>query len=344
MRFNLITILGCTATGKTKLAIQLANQFDGEIISADSRQVYRGMNIGTGKDFSEYIIKGKQIHYHLIDIIDPTEEFNLYLFKELYQKAFQSIVERNKKPFLVGGTGLYLSSVLQDYYLSKADIENESLNLSSFTNDELKEILFNLNPNLHNTTDLTERDRIIKAIVVVKSRGKKITGHFDPDPACRQTGSSGEKSDTNKHKDFSACLSGRQVTPLFRKDNIGILNSLVIGVRLSRNEIKKRITTRLKRRLDEEGMIEEVKSLMNSGVSFDKMIFFGLEYKFIAQYLKGELTKNDMFQKLNSAIHSFAKRQMTWFRKMEKEGVVINWIDGPDFNKAKELIEKNITV
>ena len=297
MKYDLITILGCTATGKTKLAVQLANFFNGEIISADSRQVYRGMNIGTGKDLSEYIINGKSIPYHLIDVLDPTEEFNLFLFKEHFQKAFQKIVGNNSKPFLVGGTGLYLSSVLQDYNLSKADFESEAKNLSSLSDEELKKTLINLNPRLHNITDLNDRERIIKAIAVSKSKAEKNQNYK--------------------------------------------INSLNIGVNLSRDEIKKRITVRLKKRLDEEGMIEEVKSLLDSGVGYDKMFFFGLEYKLIAQYLKGELNRNDMFQKLNSAIHAFAKRQMTWFRKMEKEGIIINWIDGPDFNKAKELIEIN---
>lgn len=295
MKYDLITILGCTATGKTKLAVRLTEYFNGEIISADSRQVYRGMDIGTGKDLSEYIINGKLIPYHLIDVLDPKEEFNLFLFKEHFQKAFQKIVGKNKKPFLVGGTGLYLSSVLQNYNLSKADFETQKQILSSLSDEKLKDMLMRLNPTLHNTTDLNDKERIIKAIAVSK------TQH--------------DNSKTQK------------------------INSLVIGVNLSRDEIKKRVTTRLKKRLDEEGMIEEVKSLLDSGVSYDKMIFFGLEYKFIAQYLKGELNRNDMFQKLNSAIHAFAKRQMTWFRKMEKEGVLINWIDGPDFNKAKELIE-----
>ena len=172
---------------------------------------------------------------------------------------------------------------------------------------------------------MNNRERIIKAIAVSKSQLEFSSGHFEPD-------SSGEKSVNTIGKDFL-------VTSLPRIDNNKIANPLVVGVSLNRDEIKKRITSRLKKRLDEEGMIEEVKSLMNAGISFDKMVFFGLEYKFIAQYLIGELNKNDMFQKLNSAIHSFAKRQMTWFRKMEKQGVVINWIDGPDFNKAKELIE-----
>jgi tRNA dimethylallyltransferase len=294
----LITILGPTACGKTKLAVRLAHIFNGEIISADSRQVYRGMNIGTGKDLSDYIINGKQITYHLIDVIDPTEEFDLYKFQQLFYNSFEEISKRNKLPFLVGGTGMYLSSVLLNYNLNKADFENIEQEYSSFSDEELKNILIELNLALHNTTDITERKRILKAIAVSKA----------------------QQNQTNKVK----------------------TNSLIIGVSLSRDEIKKRITARLKKRLDEEGMIEEVKSLMDSGVSYDKMIFFGLEYKFIAQYLKGELNKNDMFQKLNSAIHAFAKRQMTWFRKMEREGVVINWIDSPDFNKAKQLIENSL--
>jgi tRNA dimethylallyltransferase len=330
MKFNLITILGPTATGKTKLAVQLADCFNGEIISADSRQVYSGMNIGTGKDLSEYFIDGRQIPYHLIDIIDPTEEFNLFSFQQSFYKSFDGILTRNKLPFLVGGTGMYLSSILQNYNLTKADFENQKQNLSSYSDDELREMLKELNPALHNTTDLNDRERIIKAIAVINTQHKISSGHFEPD-------SSGEKSVNTIAKDFS-------VTSFPQNDNKKVINPLIIGVNLSRDEIKKRITARLKKRLDEEGMIDEVKSLMDSGINYDKMIFFGLEYKFTAQYLNGELNKNDMFQKLNSAIHSFAKRQMTWFRKMEKEGVVINWIDGPDFNKAKALIETNITV
>jgi tRNA dimethylallyltransferase len=295
-KFDFITILGPTATGKTKLAVQLTNYFNGEIISADSRQVYRGMNIGTGKDLSEYFFKGQQIPYHLIDVIDPTEEFDLYTFQKLFYKTFEEIKKRQKLPFLVGGTGLYLSSILQSYNLSKADFETHKQSLSSYSDDALRNILKGINPKLHNTTDLEDRERIIKAIAVSKSQQER----------------------NEKQK----------------------INSVVIGINLPRDEIKKRITTRLKKRLNEEGMIEEVKTLMDSGVTYDKMLFFGLEYKFIAQYLKGELNKNDMFQKLNSAIHTYAKRQMTWFRKMEREGVAINWIDGPDFNKAKELIEK----
>ncbi len=298
MNFQLITILGPTATGKTKLAVQLADHFNGEIISADSRQVYRGMNIGTGKDLSDYIINGKQIPHHLIDVIAPTEEFDLYKFQQMFYKAFDDISKRKKIPFLVGGTGMYLSSILQNYNLNNADFKIVEEEYLSFSDEELKRVLIELNPVLHNTTDLTDRDRILKAIAVAKAKQN---------------------------------YSGKE-----------IIKSLNIGVKLSRDEIKKRITARLKKRLNEEGMIEEVKLLMDSGISYDKMIFFGLEYKFIAQYLKGELNKNDMFQKLNSAIHTFAKRQMTWFRKMKKEGVLINWIEGPDFNKAKQLIENSL--
>lgn len=296
MKFNLVTILGTTAAGKTKLAVQLADYFNGEIISADSRQVYRGMDVGTGKDLSEYNFRGKQIPYHLIDIIEPSDEFDLYKFKQFFLVAFEKISAKNRLPFLVGGTGMYLSSVLQNYNLKKADFEKTRLEYSLLNDEQLRDILKKLNPSLHNTTDLNDRNRILKAIAVSKARQDEIKG--------------------------------------------AEINSYNIGIKFSREEIRTRITSRLKKRLDNEGMIDEVKLLLNSGVSYDKMIFFGLEYKFIAQYLKGELSRNDMFQKLNSAIHSFAKRQMTWFRKMEKEGVVINWIDGSDFNKAKELIEK----
>lgn len=300
MRYELITILGPTATGKTKLAVQLANEFNGEIISADSRQVYKGMNIGTGKDLSDYNIKRKIIPHHLIDIIEPTEEFDVFKFQNLFNKTFEEIKAKNKTPFLVGGTGMYLSSVLQNYNLAKADFQRETENLFALSEIELKKMLSEINPNLHNTTDLTNKERIIKAIAVNKA-----------------------KQSVNENK---------------------IIKSFNIGIKLNREEIKKRITARLKIRLEKEGMIEEVKTLMNSGIGHEKMLYFGLEYKFIAMYIKGELNYNDMFQKLNSAIHSFAKRQMTWFRKMEKEGVVICWIDGPDFNQAKELIEMSLMI
>ncbi len=296
---NLVSILGPTATGKTKLAAKLALEFNGEIISADSRQVYRGMDIGTGKDLNVYLVDGKKIQSYLIDVINPDEEFNLFLFKKYFDTAFEEIKQKNKMPFLVGGTGLYLSSVLQNYKLQKADFNNKELgDLNSKTTEELKSILLELNPKLHNTTDLISRERIIKAIAITHS---------------------------NEH-------------PPIEKNNI---ESVIIGIMPDRLEIKRRITERLKYRL-QNGMIEEVKNLIDNGIAFEKLNFFGLEYRYIGLYLQGRINYNDMFQKLNSAIHDFAKRQSTWFRKMEKEGVKINWLSNPDFEKAKKIIEMSL--
>jgi len=298
MNYNLITILGPTATGKTKLAAQLANKFNGEIISADSRQVYKGMDIGTGKDLSDYLVDGNKIPYHLIDIVNPQAEFNLYLFITNFKEAFKKIISKNKKPFLTGGTGLYISSVIQDYKIKKADFNESNIaKLSTLPVEELRSLLLKLKTKHHNKTDLEDKDRIIKAILVAESEGE-------------------------------ALLSDIKVNPL------------VIGVKFERGEIKKRITERLNKRLN-EGMIKEIKKLIEGGVSYERLLQLGLEYKFIALYLKGELSYEEMFQKLNSAISAFAKRQMTWFRKMEREGVKINWIDNADFNRAEELISEH---
>jgi len=298
MQNNLITILGPTAVGKTFLGASLANHFGGEIISADSRQVYKGMDIGTGKDLDDYIINGKTVLYHLVDVIKPYDEFNLFLFNKLFYQAYNEITSRKKIPFLVGGTGLYLHSILRSYNLNKVEFDDKRfLELNDLTIGQLTSILKKLNPSLHNTTDTLIKDRIIRAIVIAES---------------------GNNNEVEKKN----------------------ISSLIIGVRFDREEIKKRITARLKHRL-ENGMIEEVKRLVDEGISFERLDLFGLEYKFLGKYLKGELTYNDMFQKLNSAIHSFAKRQMTWFRKMEREGIKINWIDGPDFEAAKKIISQN---
>lgn len=297
MNFNLITILGPTAVGKTKLAAQLAKKFNGEIISADSRQVYQGMDIGTGKDFNDYIIDGIKIPSHLIDVVSPKEEFDLYKFLNHFNDAFKKIKGKNKIPFLVGGTGLYLHSVLSNYKLSEVNFNSSRFKeLQQLNNDELRKILFRLNPNLHNTTDLIDKERIIKAILIAEN----------------------------------------EVTD---KDRFETINSLTIGIRMERAEIKKRITNRLKERLA-NGMIEEAEMLLNEGVTHNKLQFFGLEYKFLSLYLKGELSYNDMYQKLNSAIHQFAKRQMTWFGKMEKEGIKIYWIRGNNFTEAETIIKE----
>lgn len=295
MQYNLITILGPTAVGKTKLAVHLASRFNGEIISADSRQVYKGMNIGTGKDLDDYIVNNTQIPCHLIDIAEPNEEYNLYRFKEDSSLVLANIISRNRVPFLVGGTGLYLSSVIQQYELKRANWNDDQLKrFDKFTTDELLSRLKKLKTNFHNITDLVDRKRIINAIIVAKS----------------STTSTGINPD---------------------------ICSLVLGIKVEREEIKKRITQRLKKRLD-EGMIDEVKKLMEYSVSRDKLISFGLEYKYICLYLTGEVSYNDMFEQLNRSIHKFAKRQMTWFRKMEREGIKINWIDGPDFDLAAQII------
>ncbi len=298
MDYNLITILGPTATGKTKLAAYLANKFNGEIISADSRQVYKGMDIGTGKDLSDYVVDENKIPCHLIDIVEPRTEFNLYLFITHFKETFKKIISRNKKPFLTGGTGLYISSVIQDYQIKKADFDEANINkLSSLRIEELRSLLLKLKTKHHNKNDLEDKDRIIKAILVAESEEE-------------------------------ALLSDLKI------------NALVIGVKFERSEIKKRITERLENRI-KEGMIEEVKKLIENGVTYKRLLQLGLEYKFLALYLKGELSHDEMFQKLNSAISAFAKRQMTWFRKMEREGVKINWIDKGDFNDAAELISKH---
>jgi tRNA dimethylallyltransferase len=295
MSYNLITILGPTAVGKTRLSVLLAHHYNGEIISADSRQVYRKMNIGTGKDYSDYIVDGEKIKYHLIDIAEPSEEFNLYLYKQMFYESFRKISDAGKIPFLVGGTGMYLSSIIQDYELKPADRSVEKLKqLSSLNDDELVKLLRSRKNNLHNITDLTDRKRITEAILIAESE-----------------------------------------LDIMKDEKIVSLN---IGIQLPRNIVKKKITERLSTRL-KQGMIEEVKTLLDEGIEYEKLISFGLEYKFITLYLMQEISYNDMFQKLNSAIHNFAKRQMTWFRKMEKEGVEIFWVDGSDFNVVKKIIE-----
>ncbi|MFC2135304.1 tRNA (adenosine(37)-N6)-dimethylallyltransferase MiaA [Bacteroidota bacterium] len=297
MQFNLITILGPTAVGKTSLAAKLAHRFNGEIISADSRQVYRKLDIGTGKDLADYNVNGDPVLYHLIDVASPNEEFNLFRFNKLFYEAFDLIEQNNKVPFLVGGTGLFLYSVLKGYDLKEVDFNTPRFTELEKTDlDELTHLLKQINPALHNTTDLLIKERIIKAIMIAEAEAL--------------------------HKQVE------------RK----IINSLVIGVKMEKEDIKSSITRRLKQRLD-EGMVEEVEKLVEESVTYEKLLFWGLEYKFIGMYLKGELNYNDMFQKLNSSIHKFAKRQMTWFRKMEREGITIHWLDGPDFEKASEIIE-----
>jgi len=299
MRTNLITILGPTATGKTRLAAKLAQRYKGEIISADSRQVYIGMDIGTGKDYNDYAINNTKINYHLIDIVRPDQEFNLFMFKELFAKTFSDIISRNKLPFLVGGTGLYISSIIQNYDLKKADFNSSRINeLEQMEIEDLRNLLLKLNSQIHYKRDLFSKERVIKTILVAEAK------------------------------------EGLKYFPK--------INSLVLGVNMNRDEIKKRITERLKKRLD-EGMVDEVKRLLESGITFERLASFGLEYKFISMLLQGKLSFDEMFQKLNTAIHQFAKRQMTWFRKMEREGVKIEWLNGADFDTACGIIDGSLS-
>lgn len=283
MAYNLLMILGPTASGKTRVAVQVARALKGEIISADSRQVYRGMDIGTGKDLGEY----GSVPYHLIDIVDPGYEFNVFEFQRRFGEVFGEIQARGHLPLLVGGTGMYLDSVLQGYQLIEVP-ENLSLRneLAALGDDDLAVRLKEINPGLHNTTDLLDRNRLIRAIELTKFQREA-------------------------HNEL----------PLPE------LSPIVFGIKWEREILRRRITQRLKERLS-HGLIEEVDRLHQTGISWEALEFYGLEYRFVAQYLKGALPKNDMFQKLNSAIHQFAKRQETWFRRMERQGISIRWVVG----------------
>jgi len=282
--FNLLAILGTTASGKTKLAVELAKFLNGEIISADSRQVYKGLDIGSGKDLGEY----QNIPHHLIDIVEPGYEYNIFDFQKDFISAFDGITARNKLPILAGGSALYVDAILKGYRLVEVP-ENPILRteLAQLPHQNLIERLKQLKPNLHNTTDLIDTQRLIRAIEIAE----------------------GEQKTPNKVAYFP------ETTPF------------ITAIHWDRDTVKQRITTRLKERLT-QGLIEEVEQLNQQGVSWETLNYYGLEYRFVAQYLQGQLTKNDMFQKLNSAIHLFAKKQSTWLRRLEKNGTKIHWLDG----------------
>jgi len=282
---NLLVILGPTASGKTRLAVAAARALDGEIISADSRQVFRRMDIGTGKDSDEY----GEIPCHLIDILEPGEEFSVFAFQRFFTEAFRLISSRGRLPILAGGTGLYLDAVLRGYRMY-AVAENPALRaeLAALSMGALQERLSALNPQLHNSTDLLERERLVRAIEI--ALGEKAAAEAEPLQLPR-------------------------------------LNPLIFGIRIERELLRKRITARLRERL-QNGMIEEVAALLAEGVPRERLDAYGLEYRYITLHLTGILNRNDMYQQLNSAIHDFAKRQDTWFRRMEKHGVNIIWLDG----------------
>lgn len=286
MKYDLITILGPTASGKTSLATALADKLGTEIISGDSRQVYRRMDLGTGKDLEDYTIEGRSVPYHLIDIVEPGYKYNVFEYQRDFLKAYESIVAKDKLPVLCGGTGMYIESVLKGYRLLpvpenpelRASLEGKSL-------EELTRILEGYKK-LHNSTDVDTAKRAIRAI--------EIEEYYKQQPL--------------EYREFPS------------------LKSLIIGVDIDRELRREKITRRLKQRLD-EGMVEEVRGLLAEGISAENLIYYGLEYKFLTQYAIGELTYEEMFHQLETAIHQFAKRQMTWFRGMERRGFVIHWLD-----------------
>jgi len=308
MAKQMITILGPTASGKTPLAAALAEKVGGEIISADSRQVYRRMDIGTGKDLGDYILKIKdeivKIPYHLIDICEPGTKYNLFQYQQDFYDAYQDICRRGVVPILCGGTGLYIEAVLKGYKLSPVP-QNPELRqrLESKSLEELTEMLVELKEkngsNMHNKTDVDSCQRAIRAIEI-------------------------------ETYNLEHPMPRRELPPV---------DSLIVGVHIDREQRREKISRRLKARL-EEGMIDEVKALLAEGIPSEDLLYYGLEYKFVTEYIIGNTTYDEMFQHLEIAIHQFAKRQMTWFRGMERRGFKIHWIDAmqPMDDKVKEIL------
>ena len=303
----MITILGPTASGKTSIAAALAGRIGGEIISADSRQVYRRMDIGTGKDLADYEVGGKHIPYHLIDIAEPGYKYNLFEYQRDFHTAYDDITSRGRTPVLCGGTGLYIEAVLNGYALSPVP-QNQELrdSLSAKSLDELTAMLKALKEqtgsNMHNRSDVDTVQRAIRAIEI------ETYNLQHPTPEREMPG----------------------------------ISSLVIGVDVDRDTRRRRISDRLEARLH-EGMIDEVKGLLAEGVSAESLMYYGLEYKFVTEYVTGKTTYSDMLSRLEIAIHQFAKRQMTWFRGMERRGIHINWIDAslPMDDKVELIMELN---
>lgn len=295
---EMLAIVGPTASGKTRLAVALAEEFGGEIISADSRQVFRGMDIGSGKDLHEY----GRIPYHLIDILDAGGEFSVFEFQRRFKGALADINSRGTLPILCGGSGMYLDAALRGYQMIEVPYDDSLRSeLASKSETELVEELLRIKPELHNSTDLLDRERTIRAIEI--ARGEIARG-----PA---------------------------IAPQSR------LQSVVIGIHWERETLRQRITNRLRERL-ENGLIEEVECLHAGGVAWERLDYYGLEYRYVGSFLRGDMNRNDLFQRLNSAIHNFAKRQGNWFRRMERHGVAINWIEGSgnQLEQARKIIHK----
>ena len=287
--YNLIVILGPTASGKTRLGARLAALWDSEIISADSRQVYRGMDIGTGKDLADYEVDGRAVPYHMIDIIDPREEFSVYDYQQLFYRCFTGIRSRGIIPVLVGGSGMYIESVLLGYRMPRAPVDRElRRGLEHKSTKELIEILKGLKPVLHNVSDLADRTRILRAIEIAAAPRRDEDDSGAPE-----------------------------------------IRAGVFGILWERERLKERIADRLRSRLD-EGLIEEVERLRAKGLSWERLEAFGLEYRYVSRFLKGEINRGELVSTLETRIFQFAKRQMTWFRRMEKRGILINWVRGDD--------------
>lgn len=297
INYDLIIITGPTASGKTSVAAGLANKLGGEVISADSRQVYRGMDIGSGKDYSDYRVEGKDVPYHLIDIVDPGYKYNVYEYQHDFLKAYTDIKNRGRLALVCGGSGMYIDSIVSGYTLLKVPPDmalRKKLEKLSLTELKAKLEAYRV---LHNTSDIDNSKRAIRAI--------EIEEYY--------------KNNAGKEDSFPE------------------LKSLIVGIKYDRDSRRRRITERLKARLD-EGMIDEVRSLLDSGVSPESLIYYGLEYKFVTLYLTGKMSYEEMFERLQTAIHQFAKRQMTWFRGMERKGIKIHWLDG--YMPMDEKIER----
>jgi tRNA dimethylallyltransferase len=295
--YDLLVITGPTASGKTVLAANLASRLGGEVISADSRQVYRGMDIGTGKDLNDFLVEGKQIPYHLINIAESGYKYNVFEFQRDFKSVYEDLLARNTYPVVCGGSGMYIDSIISGYKLYEVPQDDGlRVRLEKKTMKELTEILSTYRK-LHNITDIDTKKRVIRAIEI--EHHNKVT-------------------------------SGKQT-------HFPVLKVLATGVMYDRESRRKKITERLMKRLD-SGMVDEVKKLLDSGISWQTLIYYGLEYKYITLYLTGKMGYNEMVKDLETAIHQFAKRQMTWFRGMERKGIKIHWLDGE--LPLEEKIEK----
>ncbi len=302
--YNLIAVTGPTASGKTSFAAHLADKLDTEIISADSRQVYKKMDLGTGKDYDDYKVNSRTIPYHLIDIAEPGYKYNVYEYQRDFAKVWSSLTDRNITPILCGGTGMYLDAILKGYKLLPVPPDEKLRSeLNKKSEKELTEMLKSYKE-LHNITDIDTKKRMIRALEIEIY----YSNHLEDKPS-------------------------------FPK-----INSVIIGINISREERRRKITKRLKERLN-NGMLDEVRKLLDSGISPENLIYYGLEYKYLTLHLIGKLTYGEMSEQLNIAIHQFAKRQMTWFRGMERKGTKINWIDAklPMPQKIEKALETIIS-